>query len=107
MLRRTIYFLLVAVLIGGLGSAIAYYAFAWKPQFLAQVISAAPKPTETISAEPARADSWQPQVGAIGTLVAVNGIDVTAGRLHLTSSSTLDAVSGEPAPPKAGRRSGG
>jgi len=77
MLRRTIYFLLVLVLLGGLGGAIAFYAFQWKPQFLAQVISAAPRPAETVSAEPAREESWQPRVTAIGTLVAVNGIDIT------------------------------
>lgn len=77
MLRRIIYFALVLVLLGGLGGGIAFYAFQWKPQFLAQVISAAPKPAETVSAEAARADSWQPHVTAIGTLVAVNGIDIT------------------------------
>lgn len=77
MLRRIIYLVLVLVLLGGLGGGIAFYAFQWKPQFLAQVISSAPKPAETVSAEPARAESWQPHVTAIGTLVAVNGIDIT------------------------------
>lgn len=77
MLRRTIYFLLVLVLLGGLGGAIAFYAFQWKPQFLAEVIMSAPRPAETVSAEPAREESWQPRVTAIGTLVAVNGIDIT------------------------------
>ncbi|MGE0211608.1 MAG: efflux RND transporter periplasmic adaptor subunit [Parvibaculaceae bacterium] len=77
MLRRIIYLTLVLVLLGGLGGGIAFYAFQWKPQFLAQVISSAPKPAETVSAEPARTESWQPHVSAIGTLVAVNGIDIT------------------------------
>ncbi len=77
MLRRTIYFLLVLILLGGLGGMIAFYAFQWKPQFLAQVIMSAPRPAETVSAEVAREENWQPHVTAIGSLVAVDGIDVT------------------------------
>jgi RND family efflux transporter MFP subunit len=77
MLRRIIYFFLVTLLLGGLGGAIAFYAFEWKPKFLAQAIMSAPRPAETVSAEPARAEQWQPQISAIGTLVAVNGIEVT------------------------------
>jgi membrane fusion protein, multidrug efflux system len=77
MLRRIIYFLLVAVLLGGFGGLIAFYAFDFKPKFLQAVIMGAPKPTETVSAEPAREDKWQPQITAVGSLISVNGIDVT------------------------------
>src|SRR5262245_21708960 len=76
MLRRIIYFILVIVLLGGLGGAIAWYAFDFKPKMIAGFIMAAPKPVETISAEEARQDQWEPQVGAIGTLTAVNGIEI-------------------------------
>lgn len=76
MLRRIIYFLLVIVLLGGLGGAIAWYAFDFKPKMIAGFIQAAPKPVETISAEEARQDQWEPQISAIGTLAAVNGIEV-------------------------------
>lgn len=76
MLRRIIYFLLVIVLLGGLGGAIAYYAFDFKPKMIAGFIQSAPKPVETISAEEARNDNWKPEVKAIGTLTAVNGIDI-------------------------------
>ena len=77
MLRRIIYFLLVIVLLGGFGGLIAFYAFNFKPKFLQTMIMSAPKPTETISAEAAREDKWQPQISAVGTLSSVNGIDVT------------------------------
>src|SRR5947207_13407539 len=77
MLRRIIYFLLVTVLLGGFGGLIAFYAFDFKPKFLQTVIMSAPKPTETVSAEPARDDRWQPQITAVGSLTSVNGIDVT------------------------------
>jgi membrane fusion protein (multidrug efflux system) len=76
MLRRIIYFLLVLIVFGGLGGLIAFYAFDFKPKMIAGFIMNAPKPVETISAEEARQDQWEPQVGAIGTLTAVNGIEI-------------------------------
>jgi len=77
MLRRIIYFLLVTLIFGGLAAAIAWYAFEFKPKMIAEVIMNSPPPVETISAEEAREDAWQPQILALGTLTAVNGIEVT------------------------------
>ena len=77
MIRRILYLLLVTVILGGLGGAIAFYAFDFKPKMLAEVIMGAPRPPETVSAEPARTDNWQPQIAGIGTLTAFEGIDVT------------------------------
>lgn len=78
MLRRIIYLLLVLIIFGGLGGAIAFYAFDFKPKMIAGFIMSAPRPIETISAEEARQDQWEPQVTAIGTLTAVNGIEMAA-----------------------------
>jgi len=77
MIRRILYFLLVTVVLGGLAGAIAFYAFDFKPKMLATVILGAPRPPETISAEAARVDTWQPQIAGIGTVTAFQGIDVT------------------------------
>jgi membrane fusion protein, multidrug efflux system len=77
MIRRILYFLLVTVLLGGLGGAIAFYAFDFKPKMLATIILGSPRPPETVSAEDARTDSWQPQISGIGTLTAFEGIDIT------------------------------
>jgi membrane fusion protein (multidrug efflux system) len=77
MIRRIVYFVLVTLVLGGLGGAVAFYAFEWKPKFMAQMILGSPRPTETVSAEAARAEKWQPQLSGIGTLTASDGIDVT------------------------------
>jgi membrane fusion protein (multidrug efflux system) len=77
MIRRILYLLLVTVILGGLGGAIAFYAFDFKPKMLATVILGAPVPPETVSAEAARTDQWQPQISGIGTLTAFQGIDIT------------------------------
>lgn len=76
MLRRIIYLFLVLIFFGGLAGAIAYYAFDFKPKMIAGFIMSAPRPVETISAEEARQDQWEPEVSAIGSLTAVNGIEV-------------------------------
>jgi membrane fusion protein (multidrug efflux system) len=77
MIRRILYLLLSTVILGGLAGAIAFYAFDFKPKMLATVILGSPQPPETVSAEPARTDTWQPQIAGIGTLTAYQGIDVT------------------------------
>jgi membrane fusion protein (multidrug efflux system) len=77
MIRRILYLLLATVVLGGLAGAIAFYAFDFKPKMLATVIMGAPQPPETVSAEPARTEQWQPQITGIGTLIASKGIDVT------------------------------
>ncbi|MGB9143672.1 MAG: efflux RND transporter periplasmic adaptor subunit [Aestuariivirga sp.] len=77
MIRRIFYFLLVTILFGGLAAAIAFYAFDFKPKMLATVILGAPRPAETVSAEAVRTENWQPQIAGIGTLTAVDGINIT------------------------------
>ena len=77
MIRRIFYFLLVTIVLGGLAGAIGYYAFDFKPKMLATIIMGSPRPPETVSAEPARTDRWQPQIAGIGTLTAFEGIDIT------------------------------
>ncbi len=77
MIRRIFYFLLVTILLGGLAGGIGWYAFDFKPAFLAEVILGSPQPAQTIAAEAARTDTWQPQVAGIGTLTASEGIDIT------------------------------
>jgi hypothetical protein len=56
MIRRIFYFFLVTVLFGGLAGGIAWYAFDFKPKFLAEVILGSPLPPETVSAEAVRTE---------------------------------------------------
>lgn len=76
MVRRFIYFLLVSIVLGGLGALIAFYAFEFKPKMLAEAILGSPQPAQTVSAEAARDDSWQPTISGIGTLNASEGINI-------------------------------
>lgn len=77
MIRRTLYILLVTVLLGGLGAGIYFWSHIQLPAIIADAVKNAPRPAETVSAEAARQDAWQPQIAGIGTLTASEGIDVT------------------------------
>ena len=54
MIRRTFYFLLATIILGGLAGAIYWWAFDAKPKMIAGFIMGAPRPVETVSAESAR-----------------------------------------------------
>ena len=53
------------------------YALGGEAKRLAEVILGAPRPRETVAAEAARTEDWQPQIAGIGTLTAFQGIDIT------------------------------
>ena len=73
--KRVAIFLVVFVLLAGLTAGLAYFQFVIKPQMVKGFISAAfaPKPT-TVSAQEAKIEKWPPQLTAIGTLRANQGI---------------------------------
>ena len=77
MIRRILYFLLVTAVLGGLAGGIYYWSFKALPSMIAESIRTMPRPPETVSAEAARTDTWQPQIAGIGTLTAPEGIDIT------------------------------
>lgn len=76
MIRRTIYLLLATLVFGGLAVGIWFWSFKALPDMIATAIKSAPPPVQTISAEAAKSESWQPEVKGIGTLVASEGIDI-------------------------------
>ena len=77
MIRRTLYILLSTVLLGGMAGGIYYWSHVGLPALIADAVMNSPQPPETVSAEAARTDTWQPQIPGIGTLTAFEGIDVT------------------------------
>ncbi|MBM3520427.1 MAG: efflux RND transporter periplasmic adaptor subunit [Alphaproteobacteria bacterium] len=74
--RRTLYFAIATLVLGGIGAIVYLWSFVLLPSFIAESIKSAPPPTETVSAEEARNENWQPRIAAIGTLTATDGIDI-------------------------------
>ena len=70
----TIVFLLLAALAGGYG----YFQFVARPAMIKGFMAKMEPPPVTVAVETARAETWQPKFSAIGTLKAVQGVDVAA-----------------------------
>jgi membrane fusion protein, multidrug efflux system len=89
--KRPVVFVVALALLVALTGGLAYFQFVIKPVMVKGFITAAfaPKPT-TVTAEAARVEQWRPELTAIGTLRAVQGVaiapqaagDVTAIRFE-------------------------
>ena len=75
--RRPVVLLLALVVIVALVGGLSYFQFVLKPTIVKNAISAAfaPKPT-AVAVEQAKVEQWPPQLAAIGTLRAFQGIVV-------------------------------
>jgi membrane fusion protein, multidrug efflux system len=73
--RRPAVFLVVLALLAALTGGLAYFQFVIKPTLVRGFITAAfaPKPT-AVTAEAARVEKWPPELTAIGTLRAYQGV---------------------------------
>jgi membrane fusion protein, multidrug efflux system len=73
--RRPVVFVVALALLAALTGGLAYFQFVMKPTIVKGFISAAfaPKPT-AVTAEAARVEKWPPQLTAIGTLRAYQGV---------------------------------
>src|SRR5271170_2130509 len=73
--RRPVVFVVALALLAALTGGLAYFQFVIKPVMVKGFITAAfaPKPT-TVTAEAARVEQWRPELTAIGTLRAIQGV---------------------------------
>jgi RND family efflux transporter MFP subunit len=73
--RRPVVFLVALVLLAALTGGLAYFQFVIKPVMVKSFITAAfaPKAT-TVTAEAAKVEQWAPELTAIGTLRAFQGV---------------------------------
>ena len=73
--RRPVVFLTTLALLVAATAGLAYFQFVVKPTMLKGIMAAAfaPKPT-TVSVSPATTERWPPELAAIGTLRAYQGI---------------------------------
>jgi membrane fusion protein (multidrug efflux system) len=100
-LRRPVVFVLVFLVLAGFGGGLYYFQFYIKPDMVKGFIAAAfaPKPS-AVSAEAATMEKWTPQLPAIGSLRAFQGIDIApqiAGVITaIQFKSSEDVAAGAP-----------
>ena len=75
--RRPLVFLIVLALLVALTGGLSYFQFVIKPNMVKSFMAAAfaPKPT-TVTVEAARVEKWPPELTAIGTLRAFQGVAI-------------------------------
>ena len=64
--------MIVGLFLGGVG----YFNLVFKPKMIGEFMKKMVPPPATVTAEAARTESWSDRVRAIGTLVAIEGVDV-------------------------------
>ncbi|MBE0533843.1 MAG: efflux RND transporter periplasmic adaptor subunit [Rhodospirillales bacterium] len=96
-MKRTVIFTFVFLLLAAMVGGFAYFQFILKPEMIKGAMMKSPPPTSTVAAEPAKTETWTPKIPAIGTFVAVQGIDVApqvdgiVRALHFDSGQMVEA----------------
>ena len=90
--RRVLVFFITFVALVGLTGGLAYFQFVVKPTmvkgFLAQAF--APKPT-AVAVEAAKSETWPPEISAIGTLRASQGISLAPQAAGVVTAIHFDS----------------
>jgi membrane fusion protein (multidrug efflux system) len=63
---------IVALFLGGVG----YFQFVMKPKFIGDFMAKMVPPAATVTTEKAKTATWADQVHSIGTMIAIQGVDV-------------------------------
>jgi membrane fusion protein (multidrug efflux system) len=69
-------FVIAAVIVGLFLGGVAYFNLVFKPKMIGEFMTKMVAPPATVTAEPARTERWIDKVRAIGTVVAIEGVDV-------------------------------
>jgi membrane fusion protein, multidrug efflux system len=79
--------LIVGLFLGGVG----YFNLVFKPKMIGEFMAKMVPPPATVTAEPAKTESWIDRVRAIGTLVAIEGVDVAPQVAGLVTDYFFDS----------------
>jgi membrane fusion protein (multidrug efflux system) len=69
-------FIIAAVIVGLFLAGVGYFNLVFKPKMIGEFMAKMVPPPATVTAEAARTETWIDRVRAIGTLVAIEGVDV-------------------------------
>jgi membrane fusion protein (multidrug efflux system) len=69
-------FLIAAIIVGLFLGGAGYFNLVFKPKMIGEFMAKMVPPPATVTAEPAKTENWIDRVRAIGTLVAIEGVDV-------------------------------
>jgi membrane fusion protein, multidrug efflux system len=69
-------FLIAAIIVGLFLAGVGYFNLVFKPKMIGEFMAKMVPPPATVTAEASRTESWIDRVRTIGTMVAIEGVDV-------------------------------
>ncbi len=69
-------FIIAAIIVGLFLGGVGYFNLVFKPQMIGEFMKKMVPPPATVTAEAAKSESWTDRLHSIGTLIAIQGIDV-------------------------------
>jgi membrane fusion protein, multidrug efflux system len=69
-------FIIAAVIIGLFLAGVGWFNLIFKPKMIADFVSKMAPPAATVTAEPAKLEDWTDRVHSVGTLLAIEGVEV-------------------------------
>ncbi len=75
-MKRAVLLVVVFLLLAGAAAGLAWFQFRVKPDMIKGFIQGAGQPVPSVAAKPAETVSWTPRVTEIGSLRALQGVDV-------------------------------
>ena len=64
-------FIIAAIIVGLFLGGVGYFNLVFKPQMIGEFMKKMVPPPATVTAEPAKTDSWTNRLHSIGTLIAI------------------------------------
>lgn len=99
-MKRALILIVVFLLLAGAAAGLAWFQFRVKPEFVKGLIQGAGQPVPSVAAAPAASEVWTPRINEIGSLRALQGVDVApqvAGVIRaLRFESDQDVDNGAP-----------
>jgi membrane fusion protein, multidrug efflux system len=83
--------LIAGIIIGLFLTGLWWFNLIFKPKMIADFVGKMAPPAVTVTAEPAKRESWTDRVHAVGTLVAIEGVEVTTEVGGIVSNYNFDS----------------
>ena len=84
-------FVIAATIVGLFLGGLAYFNLVFKPKMIGEFMSKMVPPPATVTSEVARIESWTDRMHAIGTLVAMEGVEVAPQVAGLVTQYFFDS----------------
>src|SRR4029450_539126 len=84
-------FVIAAIIVGLFLGGLAYFNLVFKPNMFGEVMAKMVPPPAMVTAEVARIESWTDRMHAIGTLVAMEGVEVAPQVAGLVTGYFFDS----------------